>query len=202
MYTLFTQLIDALFPPAETLRAVRAATFDALAGYAVPRRVHRAYALAPYRATLVRALVHEAKFRHNRRAIELLGTLLAHALVRHPRSSVHVVPLPLARARARERGYNQVLEIVRAARAVAPQIVLHDGLLVKERHTKPQTSLDRTARQANLAGAFRVTLADAPRDTYLILVDDVMTTGSTFAEATAALRSAGYRNVECLALAH
>jgi len=202
MRSLLTQLIDALFPPSTSLRRVRAATYEALSTHASLRSAYGAHALLPYRTPLVRALIHEAKFHRNEHAIALLGQLLAAHLAPHPHSSVHVVPLPLARERLRERGYNQVLEIAKAACACAPHIVIHDNLLTKVRHTSPQTSLSRAGRLTNLAGAFAVTPGTPPPETYLVLLDDILTTGSTFAAAKQALVNAGYRYVECLALAH
>lgn len=202
MRSFFTQLVDALFPPSASLHRVRKASHETLTPYASLRPAYGAYALLPYRTPLVRALIHEAKFHRNERALALLGKILAAHLAPHPHSTVHVVPLPLARERLRERGYNQVLEITQAAQKSAPHITIHEDLLRKVRHTSPQTSLNRAGRLANLVGAFTADVRPEAQDTHLILLDDILTTGSTFAAAKQALAQAGYRHVECLALAH
>jgi predicted amidophosphoribosyltransferase len=75
----------------------------------------------------------------------------------------------------------------------------HGGLLERIRETPPQSTLDRPARQANVAGAFAVR-AQA-REATVWLVDDVLTTGATTAAAREALLAAGAARVEVAVLA-
>ena len=119
-----------------------------------------------------------------------------------------LIPIPLARKRLRERGYNQSEEL---ARALARQwrIPVFSDVLVRTRETPTQTALTPGTRLANVAGAFDVRRAafdvwrrrlqiNAARDTphaALVLVDDVFTTGATLAEAARALEQAGATRV-------
>ena len=103
-----------------------------------------------------------------------------------------LIPIPLARKRLRERGYNQSDVL---ARALARQwrIPVLRELLVRTRETPTQTALTPETRLANVAGAFAV--AKRPTSAVLIVVDDVFTTGATLAEAARALEQAGAKTV-------
>jgi ComF family protein len=109
-----------------------------------------------------------------------------------------VVPVPASRASMRRRGFNPAGEI---ARAIARELNLrlrHD-CLARTREGPKQSTLSRLARQAATAGLFR---ADACCDGLeILLVDDVMTTGSTLDSAARALRAAGASRVTALAVA-
>jgi len=108
-----------------------------------------------------------------------------------------VVPVPLHPRRLRERGFSPAallaLALAREVRAPFAPV-----LLARLRDTKSQTSLSRGERRRNVAGAFAA-LRPAPARVWL--VDDVATTGSTLAEAAAALRRAGAREIVGVCLA-
>ena len=109
-----------------------------------------------------------------------------------------VLPLPLHRSRLAERGYNQALELARPL-ARALDLPLRPDWLQRIRATAPQTGLDARARRRNLRGAF---VADvAMRGQRVLLVDDVITTGSSMLEASRACRRAGAIEVRVLAVA-
>ena len=108
-----------------------------------------------------------------------------------------IVALPLAAARQRDRGFNQ-------AREIALRVASDTGLplaapLARITAGPPQTALPWTERRRNVRGAFAVR---APvRGGRIALVDDVMTTGATLAEASRALLAAGADRVECWVVA-
>lgn len=108
------------------------------------------------------------------------------------------VPVPLARERERERGFNQAALVAeRVARALGRP--LSPRWLRRTRATVAQTELDAAARRANVRGAFVASPSAAGAD--VVLVDDVLTTGATAGECARALRAAGARSVGVLTVA-
>lgn len=109
-----------------------------------------------------------------------------------------IVPVPLHRRRYLWRGYNQ-------AQLLAQQLSRHygwplrEGELMRRRYTRPQVELPGARRANNMRSAFAVT-AQFSGD--ILLVDDVVTTGSTLQECARELKLAGARSVTALALAH
>jgi predicted amidophosphoribosyltransferase len=103
-----------------------------------------------------------------------------------------------------KRGYNQAEAIARGI-AAALDLPVETALLRRSRYTKTQTRLRGAAKTRNVADAFRL---DANRSVqlqsdgvrHLLLVDDVLTSGSTLAACAAPLRAAGFR-ISCATLA-
>lgn len=110
-----------------------------------------------------------------------------------------IVPVPLHRARLRQRGYNQALELARPlARALG--VPLRHDLLLRAHPTAAQSELDAPSRRRNVRGAFAVApRAVLPR--HVTVLDDVMTTGATLAECARVLSRAGVARVDVWALA-
>jgi ComF family protein len=110
------------------------------------------------------------------------------------RGPVVIVPVPTSAAAFRRRGY-RVPDLI--ARRANLQVV---PLLRVGRRTADQRGLGREARQGNVAGAFTVRGAP-PSGHGVVVVDDVVTTGATLAEAARVLRAAGITVVGCAAAA-
>jgi ComF family protein len=110
-----------------------------------------------------------------------------------------LVAVPLARARERERGYNQS-ELL--ARELSPHwgIPAWPGALARTRDTPTQTALTPQLRRNNVAGAFTIPGAYRARvrGAHVILVDDVITTGATMNACATAIFAAGARSVAYL----
>ena len=108
-----------------------------------------------------------------------------------------LIPIPLAKKRLRERGYNQSEKLARALARQWRIPVLLD-VLVRTRETPTQTALTPGTRLANVRAAFAVANVQCSmiNDHWtLIIVDDVFTTGATLAEAARALEQAGASRV-------
>jgi competence protein ComFC len=198
---LFIRISDTIFPPSDDLRIVRTLTAAAVTPLLQVRDVYGATALTDFRDPRVRALIHEAKFHGNRKAFQLLGTLVERYLSERTLPYDIIVPIPLSAQRRRTRGYNQVYEVLRTYTACA--LIIAPKLLTRVRDTKPQTDLDRDARLSNVKNAFAVTHNPGHlTGKHIILVDDVMTTGATLHEAQRALLLYDPGSVTLLALAH
>ncbi len=136
-------------------------------------------------------LVQALKFRAELALAPLLGALLAARIGGAERVDL-VLPVPLAAARLRARGFNQALEIARpVARAAGAR--LEPRLAERSRDTASQMDLPHAERARNVRGAFRCTRA--LEGAAVALVDDVMTTGATLDELAATLKRAGAARV-------
>ena len=113
-----------------------------------------------------------------------------------------IVPVPLHATRLRERGYNQALELAKPL-AREFDIELVPGLLRRTRPTAAQANLEAGARRKNLRGVFEVDadLLSTRMPTHVVLLDDVMTTGTTVREAARTLKRAGIARVDVWAFA-
>jgi competence protein ComFC len=161
------------------------------------RTLHFDSAVAVYRSRgLVRKLVHEFKYGHHRHLrhplADWLGETLSDSRL-HGRHFDLLVPVPLHPARERERGFNQaaLLAELLAKRANLPV----RPVLERIRYTTTQTAYDRSERMENLRDAFRLRKNRDVRGLHVLLIDDVLTTGSTLSECARMLKRAGALSV-------
>src|SRR5205823_5404499 len=104
-----------------------------------------------------------------------------------------IVPVPLHPTRQRERGFNQAMLL---ARSLSPRTSLPVvPALERVRYTTTQTAFDRAERMENLRNAFRLRPRRDVRGSRVLLVDDVLTTGSTLSECARVLKQAGASSV-------
>ncbi len=111
-----------------------------------------------------------------------------------------ILPVPLHPRKERERGYNQVTELVKALAELLGAEASQKGLR-RLRYTRSQTKLSAEQRQKNVENAFQIGKGFDPVHRRLLVVDDVYTTGSTAAACATALVAAGARSVHLFTLA-
>lgn len=158
--------------------------------------------LGPYDGALRDAIL-AMKHRSGEAMAECVGRLWArHHADRFRSLGVNVViPVPLHWWRRFRRGYNQA-ETLSAAIARRLGVEHRPGRLRRVRATPFQAKLAESARRTNVRGAFRASRSARLAGTTVLLVDDVLTTGSTASEAARALRQAGATAVHVAVLAH
>ncbi|MBN2359918.1 MAG: ComF family protein [Deltaproteobacteria bacterium] len=110
-----------------------------------------------------------------------------------------VVPIPVGRARLADRGFDQAVLMARQIGRRLDRPLL-PRLLQRVHETRPQAMLDRDQRSDNVRGAFAAT-GSLARGKRLLVVDDILTTGSTADAAAAALKRAGASRIEVVTLA-
>ena len=161
------------------------------------RTLHFETAVAVYRSRgIVRRVIHDYKYRrqtHLRNVVaRWLGETLDDIRLRGRRFDL-IVSVPLHPTRQRERGFNQaaLLAELLSARISLP----HQSLLERVRYTTTQTAFDRAERMENLRNAFRLRKKMDVRDLRVLLIDDVLTTGSTLSECARVLKEAGAASV-------
>ncbi len=110
-----------------------------------------------------------------------------------------ILPLPLARRRERERGYNQSELIARGVADITGLPVVRDAVQ-RIRDTVSQTTLDHTGRSANMEAAFRLIRPEAVTGRHVLIVDDIVTTGASVTACGKAVAEAGGVRISVLSM--
>lgn len=192
---------EYVFPERDDHKLVRLADTEDLLRLVCPTNFGEFVALLDFKEPLVRAAVHEAKFKGNDKAWNMLALVLEQYL-KHLPADTTVIPVPLSAKRARKRGYNQTYEVAKRAMKQTPHLKLDPAAIYRHRDTVPQTKLPRADRLKNIEDAFRVTDAERIRDARIVILDDVATTGATLKAARAELARHGPSSITLLSLAH
>jgi ComF family protein len=143
-------------------------------------------------------IVHLLKYRGMTSIGVELGRMLGQKILYEGRfdPSGVLVPVPLHRLRRRERGFNQSELICRGVSAITG-MPLRNDLLIRRSNTRSQTKLTLEERKVNVKDAFGVNekRKKEVRDAAIVLVDDVITTGSTIESCAWTLLAAGTARV-------
>ena len=148
------------------------------------------------------ALIHLLKYREKPSVGVRLGRMLGEAVRGDSRMSGVdlILPVPLHRSRVRERGYNQSALIARGVGEALGRPV-EEKALARTRATRTQTELSAEERVQNVSAAFVVRRPERVAGLRLLLVDDVITTGSTLDACAGVLLEAGAAEVFASAVA-
>ena len=151
-----------------------------------------------YYEGVIRECVHSIKYQENRGLGEFFSKLLM-ILVQNANWDINlIIPVPLSDARLKERGYNQSALI---ARPLAARLRVPCNAYGLERvlDTPSQVGLSAEERRKNVAGAF-IARSDIVQAKSILLLDDVMTTGSTLRACAGAAMRAGSQAVYAVTL--
>ena len=159
-----------------------------------------------YGHPLVKEVVWEIKYKGNMILAEKIGILLYDTIIDALTAEKAIlVPIPISDKRRFERGWNQAELLCQAIKGCDSdqRLKFLPRQLYKPYHTENQTkTTTKKERLNNLRNSMRVANPAAVADKCVILIDDVTTTGATFAEAKRALKEAGAKKVLCFAIAH
>ena len=150
----------------------------------------------------IRASFHRYKFQGSRGYAKAYGRLVAQCVREHLAGRYDLITwVPLSPERLKKRGYDQAMLLAMAAALELGDVAVET--LRKVRDTGAQSGLgkDDSARQANVLGAYQVVDPELAEGRQVLLIDDVITTGSTISECARTLRSAGAAGVVCATLA-
>jgi ComF family protein len=158
--------------------------------------------LGPYDG-LLREIILRMKYSAHEGLAETLGELWAEKAETHLQATgaEQVIPVPLHWRRRWSRGYNQS-EVLARALAARLRLPCQTRWLRRTRNTPSQVQQTPAGRRANVRNAFLARRRPELPGKVILLVDDVMTTGSTASEAARALRDAGAGRVIAAVLAH
>lgn len=136
-----------------------------------------------------RKLISSLKYQFSTKIAPILSNLINRRIGNIIKEIDLVVPAPLHPARNKWRGFNQSHLL-----ATTIPLPLND-CLEKTQPTQAQAKLNRRERLTNLTGSFKVKEPQYVRGKRILLIDDVMTTGSTLEQCARALKSAGAKSV-------
>ena len=160
-------------------------------------------AAAQYEEGLVKKIIWRLKYEKKPAAAQPLGKILAIYLqsLKLTTKDYLIIPVPLHPKKEHQRGFNQSLLI---AKIISKNFnwELSSDCLLKIENTPPQMEIkDWEQRQENIAGSFTVAKPELIAGKNILLIDDVVTSGSTFNESVKILKAAGARKIIAVAVA-
>lgn len=200
---ILARIRDILLPPRATEELIHTLQLDDL--LAITLQGEKRGSL-PYHDPRVRALVWELKYFSHPKAVALAGAILSKILLEirsKTKERPLLIPIPMHPSRRRMRGHNQTEVLCEAALAYMPNLFEYTPhALVRTRTTPQQQGLSKDERLQNLKHSMAVTHTTHLHGRRCVVIDDVSTTGATFAEASRALAHAGAGHIRCVALAY
>lgn len=176
----------------------------------VPVHDESGFYLFDYKNPITQNIVWNIKYAGDKNLAKLIGEILYDSSLEYiseelsylpGTDSVLVVPIPASSRRTRKTGFNHATLIAKSY-CENCDFVFEDKVLIKIRDNKPQAKInDRKQRFKNVAGVFEISDSEKVRDKFVILIDDVKTTGATLEEATKVLTNAGAKKVVSITVA-
>ena len=171
---------------------------DVLCGRCIKKTPAFDYAYSPlrYEDDVIR-LMHQLKFKEKITYARTCGEMMLQLLKENIKPDC-LLPVPLHASRLRQRGFNQSIEIARVISKALNRPIEYDAVS-RNRSTTSQMGLDAKARRKNIKGAFSV--KHKLNAKHILIIDDVMTTGSTVDELAKTLKRNGVKHVGVLSFA-
>ena len=132
------------------------------------------------RDSLMQQLMHQLKYKGNKELGKQLGRMIGNDLLQTNRFDYAdaLIPLPLFASKQKRRGYNQATVLCEGMAEVM-NIKIIENAVARKQHTETQTKKNRAERWQNMEGKFELLDDGFLKNKYVLLVDDVVTTGAT-----------------------
>jgi len=217
--TFVSYFLDFIFPKSETIFDLENLSIGELLNKLPPaheldKTDEHLIAVFDYKNPSVREMVWELKYKGNRNIakkiaeilIDILQAEIAERVLFEKFINPILIPIPVSDKRRRERGWNQTEIVCEEMMRLNTENLFEykPKILIKNIHTDSQARTHATKRErlGNLSGSMSTENSKKIRGRNIILLDDVTTTGSTFAEAKRVLKESGARKILCIAIAH
>jgi len=172
--------------------------------------LNRVFSCADYRDTRIKKLINDLKYNYSFALSEPLAHFAYWWLARNEYLDVVqqnidvIIPVPVHKSKLKKRGFNHAQKIAQHL-GEALDIRAESNLLIKTTKTKPQVETEnKQERQENIKGTFEViydTVDNSLAGKNILLIDDVVTTGSTLSECSKVLRQSSVKEVWALTMA-
>lgn len=157
------------------------------------------------KAGTLQDVLHRLKYKHLYKLGVQLGMILARNLKQNPyftrveqSKSIQLLPVPLHSFKLKKRGYNQAEAVAKGVSKIITLPILDEDAVIRQKNTRTQTGFSMQRRLRNMEGAFTLGKKQKVKDTHLLIIDDVFTTGATTFELARTLLKGG---VESLSIA-
>nr|WP_243739272.1 ComF family protein [Flavobacterium sp. 245] len=154
---------------------------------------------------IVQELIHNLKYKGHEEIGTVLGNWYADDLkeLRLKNPFEVIIPVPLHPKKFKERGYNQVTTFAKAI-SEGLHLTFNDSVLYRKKYSKTQSKKNLLGRSENIENIFDVKFSEENHNKHFLIVDDVLTTGSTLeACAKALLKIPGAKiSIVCMAMAN
>jgi len=146
-------------------------------------------------------ILYQLKYRHHPEIGEMIGRMMAQEWERQGffEGIDLLIPIPLARKRERQRGYNQSMEIAKGI-SKATGIPIGKKVICRKKFVESQTHMGRWERADNVEDVFELISPKSVHNKHILLIDDVVTTGATITACGKELAKAGGVHISILAI--
>ena len=161
------------------------------------------YSVSIYDGVL-RKLIHKLKFDHKKDVAKILAGFLSEYYnsaekFKNFHKDFVLIPVPTNKINIKERGYNNVFEVVKEFSELV-KIPYAKNILIKIKDTKPQYKLCAKKRKENISGCFDINLKEYKKykDKKVLIIDDIYTTGATLEVIIQTFKKYGIKDLICI----
>jgi len=150
---------------------------------------------------IIKRLIKDLKYHNKKKLVSLFAEIMFDYMKEiNINSNYIIIPVPISKERLKERKYNH-MDLVADNLSKLTRFQVNKNLLFRIKDTQKQFKLHKQERMKNIKDAFCVNQnTNVPKDTPLLIIDDITSTGITFEEIIKTLKKSGYKNIIAIAL--